>query len=414
MKTNLASPPFVSSVSPVNRRERGLEQNARSGAGNATPKESDVSTNDLAALDAAWQQPPAPPAAPPAPSRATDGATPSPIRTTYSFWNAFRNCRKLNEWRYIHELVPIASDPALSFGSLIHRSLEVWHLHRDLEAALDVIDRELPERARDERQRRDWHLATAMMRGYAKRYPTEDFEVVALEKTFQGPITNPATGAASRTFVLAGRVDGIVRMDGRNYLLENKTAASIDASYLEKLWTDFQIALYSHYVSETLGLPISGVVYNILGKTRLQQGIGETEDEFEARRAELIAKSKTGRSSAKRKLPESDDEFQERLAEKYADPAMFHREEILLSQDRVENLRSELWELTQAYLEARRRGVYYENSSYCFSFRRPCAYFALCRSGGNPVVIENFYEKRAPHEELADEAPPEAEAGPSF
>ena len=35
----------------------------------------------------------------------------------------------------------------------------------------------------------------------------EDFEVVALERTFEGPIVNPATGAQSRSFTLAGKVD---------------------------------------------------------------------------------------------------------------------------------------------------------------------------------------------------------------
>jgi len=52
-----------------------------------------------------------------------------------------------------------------------------------------------------------------------------------------------------------------------------------------------------------------GIIYNVLVKARLQQSAGETEAEYEARRAELIAKSKTGKSSAQRKLPESDEAF---------------------------------------------------------------------------------------------------------
>jgi hypothetical protein len=43
---------------------------------------------------------------------------------------------------------------------------------------------------------------------------------------------------------------------------------------------DFQIAIYSHYVEEALGIPITGVIYNVLGKARLQQGKGETEEEY--------------------------------------------------------------------------------------------------------------------------------------
>ncbi len=98
------------------------------------------------------------------------------------------------------------------------------------------------------------------MTGYANRFPGEDFEVVALEKTFEGNIINPATGASSRSFTLAGKVDGIVRQDGKYFLLEHKTASQIDSGYLERLWTDFQIHLYAWYVEKALGWRISGTV----------------------------------------------------------------------------------------------------------------------------------------------------------
>jgi hypothetical protein len=315
-------------------------------------------------------------------------------------WSLFRNCRKACEYRYELGLTAREKDPNLTFGSLIHDALQTWHGTRDLTAVLELIDRACATRASDEGVRRDWHLAGAMMTGYAARYPTEEFSVVALEKTFEGPIVNPATGAASRSFVLAGKVDGIVRIGGDHYTLEHKTAATIDADYLERLWTDFQIAIYSHYVEQSLGIPITGVIYNVLGKARLQQGKGETEDEYQARRADLIAKSKSGTTTAKRKLPESNEEFQSRLIEKYADPAMFHREMLYLSRDRFEVLQAELWELTQAFLDARRRKVFYQNTAFCFHHNRPCAYFPICRSNGNPNVIDNLYTITPPHEEL--------------
>ncbi|MFZ5928795.1 MAG: PD-(D/E)XK nuclease family protein [Acidobacteriota bacterium] len=320
--------------------------------------------------------------------------------STYSMWSLFRNCRKAAELRYLQQLVPIERDRHLHFGSLIHECLELWHGQRDLAVVLDLIDRRCAARAQDEDQKRDWHLATAMMRAYADRYAEEEFEVVALERVFEGPIVNPATGAASRSFRLAGKVDGIVRVNSEYFILEHKTASQIDSDYLERLWTDFQITLYAHYVEQTMGIPIAGILYNVLVKARLQQSKGETEEEFEARRAELLAKSKTSRTTARRREPESDEEFQPRLAEKYADAAMFHREMLYLSRDRFEILRSELWKLTQAFLDARRRGVFYQNTSFCFNYQRPCPYFALCRSNGNPNVIENFYQRAEPNEEL--------------
>ena len=60
----------------------------------------------------------------------------------------------------------------------------------------------------------------------------------------------PHTGRQSQTFRIAGKVDGIVRCHDGLYLLEHKTASTIDASYLDKLWTDTQIALYCYYLRE--------------------------------------------------------------------------------------------------------------------------------------------------------------------
>jgi hypothetical protein len=296
--------------------------------------------------------------------------------------------------------VPLEKAQNLMFGAGIHNCLEIWHGNHNLSDVLDHIDHTYINRIADEKEKADWHLARAMMTGYVKTYPEENFEIVSLEKEFCGPIINPETGAESKSFVLAGKVDGIVKLDGLYYLLEHKTASQVDSGYLERLWTDFQICLYSWYVEKFLGYKISGVIYNILSKAKLKQSKGETEAEFEERRNALIAKSKTGKSSAKRKMSEPDEEFQARLADKYSDPQMFHREMLYISRDQFVELQSELWELSQSMLEARRRNAFYRNTSYCFQYNRPCAYYPLCSSNGNPNVIENMYEHKAPHEEL--------------
>jgi len=327
------------------------------------------------------------------------------MTTTYSFWTLFRNCRMACYWRYIRELVPVDRDRRLAFGSVIHKCLQIWHGTRKLESVSDFIDRTYIGRAQEEDQKRAWHLATALMKAYAAQYSMEDFEVVALERKFEGKITNPKTGKSSRSLDIAGKIDGIVKVGPEFFLLEHKTASQIDSGYLEKLWTDFQVILYSFYAEKALGIHISGVLYNVLVKARLQQGRGETEAEFEARRAELILKSKTGKSNAKRQLPETDEEFQERLAKKYAEPEMFHRETLYISRDSFETLQADLWELKRAFLDARRRGVFYSNTSFCFHYGRPCPYFPLCRSNGNPNLIENLYVTVPPNEELREDAP---------
>lgn len=327
-----------------------------------------------------------------------------PMTTTYSMWRMFRNCRKACEYRYLRNLVPMEKDHNMAFGSVIHDCLEIWHGKRELGKVIEHIEHTYANRAQDDKQLADWHLATAMMTQYSKRFSTEEFDVVSLEKKFEGSIINPETNAASRSFLLAGKVDGLVMQDGQYFLLEHKTAAQIDAGYLERLWMDFQIILYAWYLEQTLGIKVTGIIYNVLVKAKLRQSKGETEAEFETRRAELIAKSKTGKSSAKRKMPETDEAFQQRLRAKYDDPGMFHREVLYISRDQFDELRTELWELSKAMLDARRRNTFYRNTAFCFQYGRACPYFPLCRSGENPNVIENCFEKVLPHEELRTDA----------
>lgn len=333
------------------------------------------------------------------------------MTTTYSMWSLFRNCRKACQLRYLEELVPLERSGALAFGSLIHEGLRLWHSRRELDPVLSQIDRACANRAGNERLTQHLHWARAMLTGYARRHATEDFQIVHLEHRFEGPLINPVTGAHSRSFTLAGKLDGIIKIGGEHFLLEHKTAAQLDGSYLERLWTDFQIAIYTHYAELALGIKISGILYNVLIKSRLQQGRCETQEEFERRKADLEAKSKSGKpSGAKRRLPESDEDFQTRLLERYNDPQMLHREMLFIGREQINCLRAELWELSKSFLDARRRGVFYQNTAFCFHYGRPCPYFALCRSGGNPNVIENFYRREAPHTELAEESEPDSES----
>lgn len=322
---------------------------------------------------------------------------------TYSALNTFRNCPRKYKHRYLDNLRPRERAEALSFGSVIHTAIELWYRSGTAESRFsDVnayIDDAFENRVTEPHLLANWHLARAMFAGYAKRYAEEDFEVVEIEKEFEGEIRNPDTGRQSQTFRIAGKVDAIVRCHDGMYLLEHKTAATVDANYLDKLWTDTQIALYCHYLREH-GYPIVGVIYNVLLKSRLKQGRGETQSEYESRRAELAAKNKSGKSTAKRQMPETNEEFQARLTEWYSRPEAFHREFIYLSEERLAMLQDEVWEITQQYLDARRRGKWLLNTSNCFSYQRPCEYLPYCQSGFNPNVADNLYQIALPHEEL--------------
>lgn len=328
--------------------------------------------------------------------------------TTYSQWDAFLNCRQKAEWRYVRHLVPTRITNALNIGSVNHDALECWYDTGDEQLTLSVIDDSYPNK--DERRHTDhqnWHLSRAMLAGYTKHYTPEEFEMIATEIVFEGEVRNPITGARSRSFVIGGKVDGIAAIDrpGRHptfWLVEHKNWSSLPADSLtEWLWQDFQTTLYADYIQEVFGIPISGVIYNVLIKSLLKQGEGETEEEFKARKNELAINNKTGKSAAKRKIAETDDAFHSRMVTKYSNPNMYHRERLFIDRGQFLQVRYQLWIMTQQWLYAIRHDQFYMNSSYCFRYgRKPCAYYQLCKHGEDEDIINAMYENREPHEEL--------------
>lgn len=331
---------------------------------------------------------------------------------TFSAIKLFQSCRQKYNLRMNEGLTPLAQDDNLYLGSVWHAVLEVWYGGGDCESKIVkaglIIDQSFPNRQTDSRQKRDWHLCHAMFRGYINRYPDDEFKVLDVEMEFAVPIINPFTGRSSRTFELRGKVDGLAQLKqtGELFILEHKSAAQITGDYIERLPSDFQINLYALALSRFLKRKISGVIYSVTRKANLKQSEGETEEQFEIRKAELIEKSKTGKTSAKRKLPESDDVFRERLIEKYSDPEMYHREVLYLSDDDAARTSSELWDITKLILAAKRENSWIPNWDNCFKFgNQPCTYWPLCRSNNNPNVRDNFYKIVPPNEELVEPEP---------
>lgn len=356
----------------------------------------------------------------------TPPASPVPCKlllSTYSMWSTFRMCRRHAYWRYIRAIIPRAAvaEP-LYFGKLIHACLEVWHKQvattllspeERLNTAYQTIDQAIPNHPFGSREHFNWHLARAIMRGYAAQYPIEAWRVLAIEHEFTAPITNPSTGASSRSFYMGGKIDGLVAQvvsglgdSEHNFILEHKTASTIDANYLDRLWTDFQSALYALEIERTLNIKVTGVVYNIITKAKLQQAQGETEAEYHEKLAAACAKNKSGKSSLKRQLAETDVEFAARLDAWYAEPQRFHREQLILGREQMRLIEEEVWELTQQFLDCRRRDVWYQNPQACFVPGRPCPYYPICSSNDNPNVIDNLFEPKEPHEELERGAAP--------
>jgi len=348
-----------------------------------------------------------------------DGLKPEErIRVSYSLLQSFRNCRKHCKFRYLDGLKPLETSKALRYGSLIHACLERFHLSKQpaevnkyLQDYYELNNKAQAKGAPSAHQREkdnsgqteglslwdvdEYIISKNMMEAYMKRYEREAFEVVWVEKDFEGPIINldsphydPIPGV-----VMVGKIDGLVKRDGEYWLLENKTASKIDGSYIDKLWSDFQIIMYCYYVKKCFNIDCKGVIYNVILKCPYKRKPQESEEDFQVRHAAACAKNKTGTSRIKRNEGEDDIEFNSRVAAFYAENDSFVREDIYISRPNQKRVISEISELTKAFVNCVKRERFYMNTDHCFRWGRPCEYFSICRSGENPNIINNMYTK---------------------
>jgi hypothetical protein len=193
--------------------------------------------------------------------------------------------------------------------------------------------------------------------------------------------------------------------------MEHKTTSRLMDDPEDKLWEDTHVGIYVSYLRD-LGFDIAGVIYIELVKCSLVQKKGESEKEFDKRYAELIAKSKTGKSTAKRQVPESDDDYAARVREWYQSENRFRRTELYLSQKQLDLVRSDIWGMTQQFLDARRRDDWFCNRENCNTLFGDCPYRKYCQSDYSEEVRREMFEVAlTPHTEFESfDIPDKAEA----
>jgi hypothetical protein len=320
--------------------------------------------------------------------------------------NAARDCKRKFHYRYDLGLQRRGGDDsaALNYGKLWHKVLARWFAERNCGGMLAFIK----SHARSED---DVRRCMAMLAGYAARW--QDFPTMSLsEQEIDVPIRNPATGRRSQRFTQFGFMD-MLWWDGRTWLYEHKTAASIGGGYLEKLFSDSQITGY-YAALRDMGIDVEGVVYDVALKPKLELGtLRPTHCLSTAARDIYVTEQKTqwaefgGKGRWKKKDYQAvsvlthdradsvaADQFYERLTEWHMRPEAYHREEVYISDRQVADWREDVWMVTQEILAARRAGMWPRNTSRCFDYYRPCEYVSLCQNGAPEALINSEYELR--------------------
>lgn len=338
---------------------------------------------------------------------------------TASRLRAARACRRLHLIRYMLGIRALIDAATLRFGTLMHRALEVWWKgwqlldEQRLEVALAAIRSDDPFEAAK---------ARVLMIGYHLRWKDEPYDVIGVEVSFDTELRNPATGAASRTWRLAGKIDVIVRsrVDGRVYLIEHKTSAedfSPGSNYLKRLRIDGQVSVYFEG-GRALGHDVAGCIYDIIGKPAQRPSQVPLTDDLGEKivldaKGERV-KTKTGkwRQTGDTELgyvlqtrPETPDEYEQRVGAIVGDDptGFFARVDVVRLEQEMRDALLDVWQLGQELREAELAERAPKNPDACVTVYGTCPYFSACCGEASLEDPTLFERSKNIHPELSNQ-----------
>lgn len=340
--------------------------------------------------------------------------TPALDTLTHSRRQKFKFCPRAHQFAYEMKLRAQRISSALSEGSAFHVGLETYDLtpgtHQEKMAAgrkaIATIYADPPTWCKSDDDMYLWvcsRIKISTLFGLHCEYWINDqLEVVATELDFVTPIVNPDTGAKSRTFNQAGKIDRIVRLhDGRLAVQEYKTTSmdiAPDSDYWSRLQIDSQISGYMMN-ARAIGYNVETVLYDVTRKPALRP-----------RRATPIEQRKYKKDGTlyanQNEYDETPEDYGRRIYEAVvAEPdKYFRREEIArLDADLIEH-QYDVWGDQKAIRHCQTSGIWPRNTGSCFGFGK-CEFFDICTTGLSEqvlqgVVPEGFRIADRMHEEL--------------
>jgi hypothetical protein len=329
----------------------------------------------------------------------------------------FRRCAREHHYSYELGYRALFEDAVLRFGSLVHLGLEAWWcaVINRLEAAYAAMQGEADPYDRER--------AYAMLAGYDVRWSDEPYDVIAVELEFRAPLVNPETGAASRTYELAGKLDVLVRdrRDALTYKVEHKTSSEdigVGSTYWKRLTLDPQISTY-YEGARSLGYDPAGCLYDVLGKPGLRpsavplvdaDGVKIVHDASGERVRTKDGKKwrQTGDAELGYVLqtrPETPEEFGQRLRDAIAgEPDRYYQRGTIVRLEADEREAAfDRWHTARLIREAQLAGRHPRNPDGCIRYNRTCSFFEVCCGTASLEDTTLFRRVRNVHEELSND-----------
>lgn len=307
-------------------------------------------------------------------------------------------CSREQHIKYELGYQPIKDDEgAALLGTIIHCGLEAWwrwFMAPDAGTPLAAAILALPEDA-------DPYVlakARALILGYDARWreDAERYEVLGVELELEPtPILNPATGRASRTWLVGGKLDVKLRdlATNRRIVMDHKTTsedASPGSDYYKRLRMDLQVSLY------TSNTDAEAAIWDVIAKP--------SQRPAKATAPEARKYTKDGRLYAnQREVDETPEEYFNRLVEIIAaDPDRYYgRAEVVRFDAEIREHLADVWSTAQRIRNNQLAGVWPKNPDSCIRFGKTCAYWPVCVGEASLEDGSLYRRTESGHVELA-------------
>lgn len=370
-------------------------------------------------------------------------------RLTCSQIKCLRKCNRKHLIAYINGIRPAEEAHYFRTGHAFHTGLDLRSRGRSINQAVigaleqyknvpKTTDEQVIEKLNIERE-----VVSRLLNGYFWRWEQMDseIEVIASELPFELGIIDPYSGLTHPVFVIAGKIDKIIRLpDGRLAVMEHKTTSDdIDptSNYWRRLRLDIQISIY-YLAAKMLGYDVDTVLYDVVRKpsfskpkqlTQAQtKGLIDTgryytkfaDDSEPALVGEYavtslqqgnllvncdcaaVAQHARGISIAET-LQMYGDRISADMGRRY--DTYFARREIPRLNDDIRNTQIDLWHYAEMIRENYERNRWPRNDDACVIFGT-CPYLDLCTGGFDPdsdSLPEGFIRVDDVHQELIEE-----------
>ena len=217
---------------------------------------------------------------------------------THSELQTAKDCLQKWQWRYGFGYRRKLISPSTLFGVALHEGLEAYYKGRywgqdyksvklnALSNANLVFNHYIKAHLGDIGEKEadyvdQWGLCTSVMENYIEHYWDNDFTPMPdplpldsegaisehalplVEAEFRVPVFTPK-GIRSSKWIMGGKIDLIVMIDGEYWVVDHKTRATISDTAFDRLAMDQQMISYCHNAQLYWGVPIAGAIYNIV------------------------------------------------------------------------------------------------------------------------------------------------------